>query len=67
MTTSSKLIFSCCLACIPNTNMHIIKIKLTQAQIYTFPTKQPSKNYTFPINNYKKNYTFPINKDKKDK
>lgn len=30
-----------------------------QAQIYTFPTKQPSKNYTFPINNNKKNYTFP--------
>ena len=30
-----------------------------QAQIYTFPTKQPSKNYTFPINSNKKNYTFP--------
>ena len=32
---------------------------ILQAQIYTFPTKQPSKNYTFPINNNKKNYTFP--------
>jgi len=32
---------------------------ILQAQIYTFPTKQPSKNYTFPKNNNKKNYTFP--------
>lgn len=32
---------------------------ILQAQIYTFPTKQPSKNYTFPINSNKKNYTFP--------
>lgn len=37
---------------------------ILQAQIYTFPTKQPSKNYTFPINNNKKNYTFPKNKRK---
>lgn len=32
---------------------------LSKEKIYTFPTKQPSKNYTFPINNNKKNYTFP--------
>lgn len=32
---------------------------ILQAQIYTFPMKQPSKKYTFPINNNKKNYTFP--------
>ena len=31
----------------------------SKEKIYTFPTKQPSKNYTFPINNNKKNYTFP--------
>lgn len=38
---------------------------ILQAQIYTFPTKQPSKNYTFPINNNKKNYTFPKKQPKK--